>query len=589
MANYALTINSRFRPFSYSELVQPLLQATQEQNVLEEAYDELSQKASIWEGMANEQSDPHAYKLYKSYADDLKMQADTLASSGLNTTSRRDLSRMKTRYMRDIHPIEIAYNKREKLAEEQRKLMQQDPDRFFERYVSKMSLDDFLKNPTIDYGRSYSGAQVEQDVSKIASNLKTALLSGNVEKLKKLGLPFQYEQLVQYGYSPQQIEQAILNPQDGDPILTSIVDQAIKASGIKDWMSDEEINKRVRPYANKGLYSAIGKTESKHYTDNFSMQDTLSRRAEARAEARRRQQEAANKPVQSVKLIGNPYDLASIHDVNKSQQAHNEYAKFFDPVTGNLTKEGWKEYIDTKEVTRTSGSGGMFRRETEKRHSDFYNFMNSLNGGRVVTSQKGLGLWARKRFGDLYRANQERLNNSGSINADVLLNRAFDVQFSNPGDAEQILKSSSAFDATKAPTYVYTKDGYKGKGEINLHSNKFEGAKYSGEYGLQGNFIVITTKDGEKYRVALKDVNKSANQAINKALLAAKDGYYGRDASGKVVKLSDAELNAYVDYGSYITRRQDMINAQFNAAYDNFQAAMMQGGVKPREVEGGVH
>lgn len=587
MANYALTINSRFRPFSYSELVQPLLQATQEQNALEEAYDELSQKASIWEEMANEQSDPHAYKLYKSYADDLKIQAGTLASSGLNTTSRRDLSRMKTRYMKDIHPIEIAYNKREKLAEEQRKLMQQDPDRFFERYVSKMSLDDFLKNPTLDYGRSYSGAQLEQDVSKIASNLRTALLSGNVGKLKKLGLPFQYEQLVQYGYTPQQIEQAILNPKDGDPILTSIVDQAINASGIKEWMSNEEINKRVRPYANKGLYSAIGKTESKHYTDNFSMQDALSRRAEARAEARRRQQEAENKPVQTVNLIGNPYDLASIHDVNKSQQAHNKYAKFFDPATGNLTKEGWKEYNTMVKKAKPGYYGtGIYH---EKVHSDFYNFMNSLNGGRVVTSQKGLGPWARKRFGDLYKANQERLNNSGSINADVLLNRAFDVQFSNPGDAEQILKSSSVFDATKAPTYVYTKDGYKRKGEINLHSDKFEGAKYSGEYGLQGNFIVITTKDGEKHRVALKDVNKSANQAINNALLAAKSGYYGKDASGKIVKLSDAELNAYVDYGSYITRRQDMINAQFNAAYDNFQAAMMQGGVKPREVEGGVH
>lgn len=587
MANYALTINSRFRPFSYSELVQPLLQATQEQNALEEAYDELSQKASVWEGMANEQSDPRAYKLYKSYADDLKMQAGKLASSGLNTTSRRDLSRMKTRYMKDIHPIEIAYNKREKLAEEQRKLMQQDPDRFFERYASKMSLDDFLKNPTIDYGRSYSGAQLEQDVSKIASNLKTALLSGNVGKLKKLGLPFQYEQLVQYGYTPQQIEQAILNPQDGDPILTSIVDQAINASGIKDWMSNEEINKRVRPYANKGLYSAIGKTESKHYTDNFSMQDTLSRRAEARAEARRRQQEAANKPVQTVNLIGNPYDLASIHDVNKSQEKHNKYAKYFDPTTGNLTKEGWNEYNKIIKKAKPGYYGtGIYH---EDAHSDFYNFMNSLNGGRVVTSQKGLGPWARKRFGDLYRANQERLNNSGSINADVLLNRAFDVQFSNPGDAEQILKSSSAFDATKAPTYVYTRDGYKEKGEINLHSDKFKEAKYSGEYGLRGNFIVITTKDGKKYRVALKDVNKSADQAINNALQAAKDGYYGRDASGNRVKLSDAELNAYVDYGSYITRRQDMINAQFNAAYDNFQAAMMQGGVKPRETEGGVH
>ena len=85
-------VRSKFRPFSYDEMVKPLLQQTLAQQELENAYGELNAKASVWENLAsNEDPDSEAYQLYSSYANDLRASADQLAKEGLNATSRRSM------------------------------------------------------------------------------------------------------------------------------------------------------------------------------------------------------------------------------------------------------------------------------------------------------------------------------------------------------------------------------------------------------------------------------------------------------------------------------------------------------------------
>ena len=118
MANYSLIINSQFKPFSYQEMLAPTLMATQAHQALEDQYGELATKASVWEEMANEQTDPYAYKMYKTYANDLEEQAGQLAREGLNAASRRDMLNMRARYSKEITPIEQAYTTRQKQAEQ---------------------------------------------------------------------------------------------------------------------------------------------------------------------------------------------------------------------------------------------------------------------------------------------------------------------------------------------------------------------------------------------------------------------------------------------------------------------------------------
>ena len=144
MATSYVTIGSKFRPFSYDELVRPLQEATVAHQALETEYADLDTKASVWENIANEQTDPKAYQMYKRYSEDLKSQADALASQGLTQVSRQNLLKMKGRYSQEITPIEQAYTRRRQLADEQRKALAENPTLMYQRDASTMSLDDFI-------------------------------------------------------------------------------------------------------------------------------------------------------------------------------------------------------------------------------------------------------------------------------------------------------------------------------------------------------------------------------------------------------------------------------------------------------------
>lgn len=315
MANYSLILDTRFKPFSYAEMLAPVAAATQAHQAIEEEYGNLATKANVWEEMANEQSDPYAYKMYKTYANDLEMRAEQLAREGLTPKSRRDMLSMKSRYSREIVPIETAYKRREELAAEQRKAIAANPTLRYQRMAGQMSLDDFIRNPSLDYGESYSGALLTQQVSQAAANFQRALTDKG--KLNGLGLPYQYERMLQYGATPAQVMAAMSeDAQQGDTdavkFLRGITDQVLQSSGVADW-ANESTMKEFRAFANQGLYSAIGQAKLDNFTDQAGLarykadlDDRNAQRAEARGAAKGKEQEIAG-----IRLSGVSYLTAS--------------------------------------------------------------------------------------------------------------------------------------------------------------------------------------------------------------------------------------------------------------------------------------
>ena len=257
MANYSLVIDSKFSPFTFQELLQPALMATQAHQELENQYGELATKANIWEEMANEQTDPYAYKMYKTYARDLESQARQLAREGLTPASRQNMLKMKQRYSSDIIPIEQAYKRRQELIDEQRKLQAQDNTLMFDRSASMMSLDDLIKNPKLTY-QSYSGAALAKQVSDAAKSLSKAIRDnpGNWRSILKNQY---FERIIQKGYRPEEIIQAIQNNLNDSPILQSIVEDVVGSSGISKWRDKDTLN-RAYKYARQGLWDAVGET-----------------------------------------------------------------------------------------------------------------------------------------------------------------------------------------------------------------------------------------------------------------------------------------------------------------------------------------
>ena len=62
-ANY-IVINSKFKPFSYAEMLQPVQMATLAHEEVGDESCALAAKASVWDEMANEQTQPDSYQMY---------------------------------------------------------------------------------------------------------------------------------------------------------------------------------------------------------------------------------------------------------------------------------------------------------------------------------------------------------------------------------------------------------------------------------------------------------------------------------------------------------------------------------------------
>lgn len=248
MANYSLVVNSKFQPFSFDRYLQPYQIYGQNYKEIEEQYTDLSTKAGIWDGLANEQTDPYTYKMYKTYANDLENQASQLASEGLNAVSRKNMLNMRARYSKEIIPIEQAYNRRSKLAEEQRKLRAANPSIMFDRNFSSISLDDLLDNPELSY-TSVSGDDLYKKGKEAAISASSRMM--NVSP----ALQGQYWKIRQ-GYGADAANKFLLN-QSNIPELKDAINRIVSQSGV----TKENLSRAI-DYTISGIMSGISYNES---------------------------------------------------------------------------------------------------------------------------------------------------------------------------------------------------------------------------------------------------------------------------------------------------------------------------------------
>ena len=347
MPNYSLVINSQFKPFSYQEMLAPILMATQVHQELENQYGELATKASVWDEMANEQTDPYAYKMYKTYSNDLEEQAGQLAREGLTPASRQNMLRMRQRYSSDIVPIEQAYQRRQELVDEQRKLLVQDNTLMFNKNASMLSLDDLIKNPQLTY-QAYSGATLAKQVGTAAQNLAKDMRE-NPRKWRDILDKQYFETIMQHGYRPEEIIQVLQNDPNASSILKGIVEDVVGSSNIASWGDQDTLN-RAYEYARQGLWNAVGETQYQTL-QNQSYLNPLQK-------LQKRKLEGEPKPTIN-NLAINPSNIYSSRELSDNEKKYNDnikkYSKYFYEKDGKwkMTDEGWKEY--NRKISSTSG------------------------------------------------------------------------------------------------------------------------------------------------------------------------------------------------------------------------------------------
>ena len=192
--NLNLVVNSKFKPFSFQELLQPALMATEAHEKRQEQYDKLMEDSSKW----GEQLDPssQAYGMWKSFQDEITQAADSLSSQGLTINNRKALSNVRKSYGEKIKAIEEA----DKRMQAQATLRQQmyAKDNSIE-YKSELNIDDFLHGKSGN-NESLSGATMRAETADMASKLGQSIYS-NPSFSKVMG--GSYWQIAQAnGYSP---------------------------------------------------------------------------------------------------------------------------------------------------------------------------------------------------------------------------------------------------------------------------------------------------------------------------------------------------------------------------------------------------
>lgn len=344
-ANY-IVVNSKFKPFSYAEMLQPVQMATLAHQEVENEYAELATKANVWDEMANEQTDPYAYKMYKTYSNDLEEQAGQLAREGLTPASRQNMLRMKQRYSSDIVPIEQAYKRRQELIDEQRKLLAQDNTLMFDRNASMLSLDDLIKNPQLTY-QSYSGATLAKQVGTAAQSLAKEMRDNPRKWRTILGNQY-FETIMQKGYRPEEIIQVLQNDPNASSVLKGIVEDAVGSSNIASWGDASTLN-RAYEYARQGLWNAVGETQYQMQSNkayDYAMQDQLAKNKEARARA-------AKEAEERTRLYYRAVPKTTV-DGDKNTRQMNEDLKLIQEIMSNpalLNKKDTRTVRDPKYIS----------------------------------------------------------------------------------------------------------------------------------------------------------------------------------------------------------------------------------------------
>ena len=521
MANYSLTVNSTFNPYSLQELL-PIYQANaQAQYQAEEAFSQLQMKADQWEKLANNAQDADVYNKYKSYSNQLKEVANDVLNNGINTASRRNLMNIRAQYASNIIPIEEAYNKRQQQAQVLWQARLQDPT-LIAQDPSELGLSYYMKNPTYT-PQSYSGKLLAAQSAQAAQNLAKTLSSyGNGKPIDKYTNTF----VQRHGLTRDDVQKYL----NGDTtatnkVLGAIYQQVYDSSQIGNWANENQ-RRQAANFIKQGMWSAIGQ-DTVQAMENFEARENYkSNQQLALLQAQQQQQDQLS--------AVNEVPIYTPEEQKKADEMRKKYKQYFYTKNGRtyLSQKG-REAYNEGEVHYTSNSenikrgavmgsdGRMYDLKKDKQgryyyteKSDFKDFLNSLGAQKYLG--KGTN-WQPGNVGNLwskYIKTGVRGDAKQYMEYDYPLNstqqEAYKTLLGNAGDLYE-----AKFDK---------KSGKWVKGDkLDLEDFLNEDNKWNitaSRYGSSGRTYLATNKEGKKLRIISRNyINPNVEKNIDNLMI----------------------------------------------------------------------
>ena len=244
-----IRITSKFRPFSFDELLKPMVIYKEAYDKAEEDYNSLAVQTEQWRDIANQTKSPEAYAMFNKYATDLQTATENF-SKGMTLQNKGQLLAMKRRYASDILPIAKAS---EAMKEANEFRMKMGPDAIFE-VGEYNSLDKFL------HGKTANNKYISRDAltKRTAAMTEAAMASAMKDPEFQKALGNQYWMLTQHtGGSYEDLKAAIANNAQAQNRFAEIKAQVMKDAGYDryDTMGKQAIEDAI----NTGLYAGLDK------------------------------------------------------------------------------------------------------------------------------------------------------------------------------------------------------------------------------------------------------------------------------------------------------------------------------------------
>ena len=395
--NFSYVVDSSFQPFSMQEMLTPFMAYKEAYEQNEAAYMDLTDKADKFKYLSETLPEgSQARQIYEGYANDLKAQAEDLASSGLTMGNRRALTGLKRRYQGEIGRLAEADMRRRAQIAEQQKIALQDPTRIFSRDASLSTIDDYLDNPDLSY-KSYSGALLTQQVGQAASNLakqlRDQIKTGRIDAYTKTWME-------ERGFDAADVLNAIEHPNNMTSskarILNALIEDAVKSSRVGEW-GNNEAYEAAKQYARQGLWNSIGQIQVHSFAD-YAAQKELDfnyKMREADEAAKRAAQ--ATQAAQMNGVAVNPVNIYSTKEKDDISNNLTNYAQYFTTTPSGrvvMNEKGLREYnrrVENKTgkpVTTPEGTTILTDVKVTYSDSPFKKFIDSNGGAKYFKDGK---------------------------------------------------------------------------------------------------------------------------------------------------------------------------------------------------------
>lgn len=156
MANTYITSNARFKPFSYQEMLAPVIAYKEAYETQEAALGELDILAGDIAGkLASGNADAELINIYNNYKADLDSAMKSFYDTGYSSQTRKALLGLKSRYTKELNPINEAYKNYTEDQKYLARLQREHPEMIVEGLGSSVS--DYM------YGKMPSGITANKE------------------------------------------------------------------------------------------------------------------------------------------------------------------------------------------------------------------------------------------------------------------------------------------------------------------------------------------------------------------------------------------------------------------------------------------